>query len=113
MLIACIVVVCLFIIFISTTYFMTRKSYSFEFEGKKVKFENAGSQSKIFVDDTLVQAYHMPQLIKGEEFKIEINQKELLIKCKTNWFGNKLSMQVLNGEEEVFNNGVIIKEKKQ
>ena len=109
MLIACICVIAVFIIFITATYFATRKTYSFEFDGKIVRVSNAGSLCKIFVDNILTETYHMPQLIKGETFKAQVGDKEIVIKCKTNSFGNKFSVQAYNGEELIFDNKVTVK----
>ena len=111
MLYACIAVVAVFIAFITITYFATRKSCQFEFEGKKIRVLNAGSSLRIFVDDTLTNAYHMPQLISGETFELPLGEKSLTLKCKTNAYGNKLSVQAYDGETEVYTNGVTIKEK--
>ncbi len=111
MLYACIAVVAVFIAFITITYFTTRKSCQFEFEGKKIKVLNAGSSLRVFVDETLAQAYHMPQLIHGETFELAINDKTLTLKCQTNGYGNKLSVKAYAENQEIFNNGVKIKEK--
>ncbi|MBO5021863.1 MAG: hypothetical protein J6C53_00070 [Clostridia bacterium] len=111
MLYACIAVVAVFIAFITITYFVTRKSCQFEFEGKKIKVINAGSSLRIFVNDALAQSYHMPQLIHGETFELAIDDKPLTLKCKTNAYGNKLSVKAYASDQEIFNNGVIIKEK--
>ena len=112
MLIACLVVVMIFLIFIVATYFATKKSCVFDFNGKKIKFENSGSYSKIFIDDKLIQTHHMPQLIYGEEFKVTVDAEEVVLKCKCNGFGNKLSIKAYVGEQEIFNNGVVLKKKK-
>lgn len=109
MLIAGIVVVAVFIAFIVTTYLITRKTYTFELDGRKIKFANAGSTCKIFVDDKLIETYHMPQLISGTTFNIKVDKKDVVIKCKSNSYGNKLSMVALVGDKEVYNNGVKVK----
>ena len=111
MLIASIIVVTIFIIFITSTFFLTRKTYCFDFEGKKIIVKNSGSVLNIFVNDVLSQSNHMPQLIKGENFKLMVENKELTINCKTNAFGNKFSLQAYCGDQQIYDNGVKIKSK--
>lgn len=109
MLIACIVVLAVFIVFVLTTFLMTRKSYSFEFEGKKVRVLNSTNTLKIFVDELLLQTHHMPQLIHGEKFNIKINDKEVELKIKTNSIGSKFSMKAFANEKEIYDNKVTVK----
>ena len=109
MLYACLGVVAVFIIFVTTTYFMTKKTYSFNANGKVVKLANAGSSCKIYVDGALVAGYHMPQFISGEVFKIKVGEEEIAIKCKSNAFGTKLSVKAYVGEKEIYSNGVNVK----
>lgn len=111
MFIACMVVVAVFIIFIASTYLVTRKSYSFEANGNIIKVSNAGSNLKVFVGEKLYSTFHMPQLIRGEVFKVEFDNKEVLIKCKTNSFGTKFSLKAFMDDKEIYNNGVVIKNK--
>ncbi len=111
MLYACIAVVAVFIAFVTITYFATRKNCQFVYNGRKIKVLNAGSSLRIFIDDALAHAYHMPQLIGGEEFEIAIGEEKMTLKCKTNGYGNKLSVKAYIGEKEIFDNGVKIKEK--
>ena len=113
MLYACIAVVAVFIAFITITYFVTRKSCQFDYNGKKIKVLNAGSSLRIFVDGTLAQAYHMPQLISGEEFQIALGEEVVTHQCKSNSYGNKLSIKAFAGDKEIFDNGVKIKDKKE
>lgn len=109
MLIATICVIAVFTLFITITFFATRKSYSFAFDGKTIKVSNAGSVCKVFVDNVLTNAYHMPQLLRGETFKIIVGEKEVLLKCKTNSYGNKFSVKAYCEEIEIYNNNVEIK----
>lgn len=111
MLYACLAVVAVFIIFIVTTYFVTKKTYVFDVKGKSVKLANEGMTCKIYIDGIVVAGYHMPQFIKGETFKITVNEEDIEIKCKSNAFGTKLSVKAYIGKEEIYNNGVEIKEK--
>ncbi len=113
MLYACIAVVAVFIAFITITYFVTRKSCQFEYNGKKIKVLNAGSSLRVFIDDTLAHAYHMPQLIGGEEFEIAVGEEKMTLKCRTNGYGNRLSVKAYIGEKEIFDNGVKIKEREE
>ncbi len=109
MLYACLGVVAVFIIFITTTYLMTKKTYAFDANGKNVKLVNAGSSCKIYVDGVLVAGYNMPQFINGEVFKIKVGEEEIAIKCKSNAFGTKLSVKAYVGEKEIYNNGIKVK----
>lgn len=109
MLIACICVIAVFIIFVAVTFFVTKKSYSFVFNGKMIKITNAGSQCKIFINNSLSYSYHMPQFLKGETFQIKVGEKELVLKCKTNSYGNKFSLQAYCEDKEVYNNNVVVK----
>ena len=109
MLYACFAVVAVFIIFIITTFFITRKNYSFEINDKIIKVSNCGSILKIFVNNDVVASYHMPQLIQGETYKITIDEKDISIKCRSNSFGTKLSVKAYCGENEVYNNGIEVK----
>ena len=111
MLYACFAVVAVFIIFIVTTFFVTKKNYTFNVDKKVVRLSNVGGTFKIFIDNKLIANYHMPQLIKGETFKINVNEKEIEIKCKSNGFGTKRSVKAFDGTTEIYNNGIEIKEK--
>lgn len=108
MVIACIVVASVFVVFILTTFLITRKNAQFEIEGNIIKLKNSGSVFKIFLNENLYSVHHMPQFIKGEEYNVKINDKEVLIKCKCNWFGNKFQVIALIDEKEVYNNSVKI-----
>ena len=75
MLIASIVVIAIFLIFIITTYIITIKNYSFDIDGQKLKVHNQGSKLQISLNDKVVLKANMPQLIKGESYEVEINKK--------------------------------------
>lgn len=109
MLIASLVIVAVFILFITITYFVTKKSYHFEYNGKNIKISNSSNTLKIFIDGNLFQIIHMPQLIKGESFKIKVDEQEIIVNCKSNGFGNKLSINAFAEEKEIYNNNVKIK----
>lgn len=51
----------------------------------------------------------MPQFLKGETFQIKVGEKELVLKCKTNSYGNKFSLQAYCEDKEVYNNNVVVK----
>lgn len=112
MLIASIIIIALFIIFIVTVYCMTIKNCQFTIDDKIVKVKNQGSKLRIYVDEKLIKEKYMPQLIKGEIFSIEINEKEYQIFCLSNSFGNKLRVEIRQGDKVVADNGVIIENKK-
>lgn len=113
MLIASIVVIALFIIFIVTVYFITIKNYQFTIDEKIIKVKNQGSKLRIYVNEKLEKEKYMPQLIKGENFSIEINDKEYQIFCISNSFGNKLRVEVRQGDKIIADNGVIIENKQK
>ncbi len=108
MLIASIVIIALFIIFIVTTYIITIKNYTFEIEGQKLKVHNQGSKLQILLNDKVVLKANMPQLIHGESYDVEINKKVFTIKCQSNSFGNKMRVEVLQGEKLIADNGIIL-----
>ena len=112
MLIASIVVIALFIIFIVTVYCITIKNYQFTIDEKIIKVKNQGSKLRIYVNEKLVKEKYMPQLIKGENFSIEINDKEYQIFCISNSFGNKLRVEVRQGDKIIADNGVIMNKQK-
>lgn len=112
MLIASIVVIALFIIFIVTVYCITIKNYQFTIDEKIIKVKNQGSKLRIYVNEKLEKEKYMPQLIKGENFSIEINDKEYQIFCISNSFGNKLRVEVRQGDKIIADNGVIMNKQK-
>lgn len=112
MLIASIVVIALFIIFIVTVYCITIKNYQFTIDEKIIKVKNQGSKLRIYVNEKLEKEKYMPQLIKGENFSIEINDKEYQIFCISNSFGNKLRVEVRQGDNIIADNGVIMNKQK-
>lgn len=111
MLIASIVVIAIFLIFIITTYIITIKNYSFDIDGQKLKVHNQGSKLQISLNDKVVLKANMPQLIKGESYEVEINKKIYTIRCQCNSFGNKMRVEIFQGENLVTDNGVVIEKK--
>ena len=111
MVIAICVVFGAFFVFLLGAFLITYKNYSFEIEGKKVKVTNRASTLKIFIDDKLYQDYYLPQLISGENFKLNINDKEVNLYCKSDSFGVKLRIEVSVDGKFLSDNGVKIKKK--
>lgn len=109
MLIAFGVIIAVFIIFIVAVYFIMKKSYKFNIVGREVVVKNAGAYLKIFVDQKLNKSFYMPDLIKGENFAFNVDDNEYTLKCQSNSFGSKLSLQIYKGEEQVADNGVTLK----
>ncbi len=113
MLYAVIAVIACLLIFVLVSFLMSIKKYNFNIDGKDIRIENKTAHLKIFVDNVLVNDYYMAQLIKGEEFKLDINGKEALICCRSSSFGYKLSIQIYIDGEMVADNGVKLKKKKE
>jgi len=111
MLIACIVVICLLVVFVAVTFFITFKKYSFELEGGNLKVQTIGSHLKIYFNNELIKDVFSPQLFNGEKVEFQIGEKEYNLFCKCNSVGNKLKVEILDGEKVVAENGVQLKEK--
>ena len=88
------------------------KKYTFQVEGKQLRIENKTAHLKIFVDNILINDYYMPQLIRGERFKLEINEKEVEVVCRSSAFGYRMSVQIFVDGKKVDDNGVVLKDKK-
>lgn len=112
MLIACIVIIALFVVFILTTYLISMKTAKFEVEGKELKVHNQGSKLSIFYDNKLILKKNMPQLIQGESFDVPVNDKIYIVKCQSNGFGNKIRIELFDGNTLLSDNGVKLKPKK-
>lgn len=113
MLIACISLVGVLILFVAITFFMTYKRYQFEVEGGKLRVQTMGSHLKIFFNDNLIKDVFSPQLFNGEQVSFNIGEKEFQINCKCNKFGNKLKVEILDGEKIIATNGVELKNEKK
>ena len=111
MLIAVAVIVAVLFIFIVTSYFLTCKTYTLDVEGSKVLVQNRGSHLRIYVDGTLVDDYINPQIIYGETFKLQINNKEVNLKCQCSSLGFKFRVEADVDGKVVCDNGVVLKKK--
>lgn len=109
MLIACIIVICVLILFVAITFFMTYKVYKFQLEGGVLKVQNKGSHLKIYFNDNIIKDVFSPQLLKGEIIEFKLGEKELKLSAKSNNFGNKLSIKIFEGEKQLATNGIEIK----
>ncbi len=106
LLIAFIVVLAFFAIFVIVTYFMLRKTFKFKIGDNDILIRNAGAYIKIFVDKKLIKSFYMPNLIKGEMYNFDIGGNEYILKCQSNAFGYKLKMQVFKQDTLIADNGV-------
>lgn len=113
MLIAFLVVIALLIVFVVITFFITKKNYKFDLEGGTLRVQNIGSHLKIYFNEELIKDVFSPQLFSGEKVEFKIGEKELSITCKSNYLGNKLRVEIFDGETLLADNGVEIKEKKK
>lgn len=113
MLIACLVAIALLIVFVLATFFITMKKYSFDFEGGVLTIKNVGSHLKIYFNEELIKDVFSPQLINGEKIVFNIGEKEYSLSAISNAFGNKLKIEIFEGEKVVLSNNVEIKEKKK
>ncbi len=112
MLYAIISIMFVLLIFLVVTYFVSSKNYSFEIENHKIRVQNRGAHLKIFIDDKLIDDHYMPQLIRGEEYKLQIDSKEVILKIRSSSFGYKMSVEIIIDDQVVADNGVKIKNKK-
>lgn len=111
MLIACLVVVILFAIFVLVSFFLMKKDYKIQVKDKIFRVKFIGSKLTIFVNDSLVCNDDMPQLIKGEEYEVNYKDELYVVKCKCNSFGNVLRVEIYKDGKLIADNGKIIKEK--
>lgn len=112
MLYAVIGVIACLLIFVLVSFLISMKKYTFQVEGKQLRIENKTAHLKIFVDNILINDYYMPQLIRGERFKLEINEKEVEVVCRSSAFGYRMSVQIFVDGKKVDDNGVVLKDKK-
>lgn len=113
MLYAIISIILVLLVFLVVTYFITCKNYSFEIENHKITVKNRGAHLKIFLDDKIVEDHYMPQLIKGEEYKLQIEDKELVIKIRSSSLGYKMRVEIIVDENIVADNGIILKNREK
>ena len=106
LLIAFIVVLVLFAVFVIATYFVLRKTFKFNIDKNEIIIRNSGSYIRIYVDKKLAKSYFMPNLIKGETYSFNVGGNEYTLKCRSNSFGSKLQMQVFKDETLIADNGV-------
>ena len=111
MLIACIVIVSLFVLFILVTYLITIKKYTFKIDEKDLTIYNRGSKLKILLDNKNILTISMPQLINGEVYDIKIDEKEYNIRCQTNSYGNKLRVEIYKEGKLIDDNKVVLNNK--
>lgn len=113
MIIAFCVILGLFVAFIVVSYFMMKKTFKTEINGKEVLVKNAGGYIKVYVDQKLDTSFYMPDLIKGETIPFKVDETEYNVKCKSNSMGYKMQIQIYQQDNLIASNGVEIKEKKQ
>ena len=111
MLYAFIAIIALLLIFVFVSFFLTYKKYSFNVEGSTVLVENKGAHLKLYINGSLCEDNYMPQLIKGEEYKLLINGKDVFVKCKSSALGFRMRVEIVIDGKVVADNGVNIKEK--
>ncbi len=112
MLIAVCVIVCLLLLFVLLSFFLTYKTYEFNIDDKKLKVQNIASHLKIFIDGALIADYFAPKLIQGESYKLKIGDRDVELKCKSSALGYRLSVQIYEGDVKIADNGVRLKTKK-
>lgn len=113
MLIASIVLVCILVVFILVTYIMTLKNYTFVLEEGTLQVKNRGSKLKVYVDGVVVVSQVMPQLIHGESYLVDMKGRRYTVKCKCNSFGNKMRVEVFDGDKLIQDNGVELPQTKK
>ena len=104
MLIAFICVVAVFLIFIVTSFFMTRKKVVLKVDDKVFTILNSTSRLHIFVDGKEMIKAILPELIAGVEYSIDLDNKNYIIKCKSNKIGTVLNVEVFKDGEKIADN---------
>ena len=112
MLIAFIVILSFFIVFVAVTFFITRKNITIKAGDKIFRVVCVGSKISIYVNDTIVATDPMPQLIYGEQYDVKYGDEEFVVKCKSSTYGRVLRVEVYQGDKLLADNGKILKEKK-
>ena len=113
MLYAMIAVIAALLLFMLISFLLTSKNYSFNIDNNEIRVQNRGAHLKIFVNGQLFEDYYMPQLIKGEEYKIVLNNdKEVVLKCKSSALGYKMRVELIVEGNTVADNGVKLKKEK-
>lgn len=108
MLIALIVVLSIFAVFMVVSYFLMRKTFAAEIDGVNVLIKNSGGYLRVYQNKKLINSFYMPDLIHGTDYPICINDKTYNLKCKSNATGFKIKMQILQENKIVADNGVNI-----
>lgn len=106
MIIALIVVLSLFVVFITASYFLLRKTFSTTIDGVNVMIKNSGGYLRVYENKKLVNSFYMPDLIHGTDYQVSINGKPYNLKCKSNTSGLKVKMQIFQDDKIITDNGV-------
>lgn len=111
--IAFVIIIVLFIIFLGLSFFMTYKNFTFEIDGGILKVRSITSHLKIYYNDKVIKDIFSPSLIKGEEIKVQIKEKEYIIRCKSNSLGFKMQVEIEFEGNIIADNGVKLEKNKQ
>lgn len=111
MLIACLVVIGVLVAFVLATFFITLKNYKFSIEDGLLRVQNIGSHLRIYFNNSLIKDIFSPHLFDGEKVEFMIGEKQFSLNCQTNYWGNKLSVEIFEGDKVLATNGVEIKKK--
>ncbi len=109
MLIAFIVIIGLFFVFLIASYFLSRKRYSLNVENSVVTVTTSGSKMRVFINDKPYKEYISPPLIHGVKYPITVNEKEYTLSCQSSGLGYKLKVEILDQDKVVATNGVKLK----
>ena len=104
MLIAFICVVAVFLIFIVTSFILTRKKVVLKVDDKVFTILNSTSKLHIFVEGKEVIKAVLPELIAGVEYLVSVDEKNYTVKCKSNKIGTVLNVEVFKDGAKIADN---------
>ena len=104
-------IIALFAVFVAVTFFMMMKDYKLVADKQNFRIHNVGSKLTVYLNDQVVIKDHSPDLIRGTEYTIKASNADYTVKCKSNKFGNVLSVQIFKEGQKIADNGKVIKEK--
>lgn len=106
-------VIVLFLAFIAISFFVMMKNYKITADNQNFRIRNIGNRLSVFLNDKLVITDLSPNLIRGTEYKVNENNNEYLVKCKTNIFGSKMRVEIFKDGQIIADNGKVLKESKK
>ncbi len=106
-------VIILFFLFVVASFFLMLKDYKINADNHVFRVHNIGSKLCIYVDEKEKIESLGPNLIEGTQYKVEVEDNEYLVKCKTNKFGNVMRVEIYKDGKIIADNGKKLKENKK